>query len=380
MAISQEIKDRIYAAADELLAESLTGEFPKLEAVRQRSRAGMNNVVEAMKEWRARQRKQVQAVREPLPVDLLAEVQNMGQGFWETAQRLANESLDTAKAAFEAEKNDLTEISIQQSEAFETQAVELATAQDRIVELDRVVEASTVAAQASTRQLDEIRAALLAAEQRAAIAEQKAEEIEHRAADLRAELTHAHGEAERLRIELDKAQERADAAGVLAEKADTRTEQLRELFASQTAKADATIAQLRDMLAAQTDKAGTTIEQLRESLAAQTEKAGGTIEQLRMELTTTRVKAEAAEQQYADQRKRTAEEVQRTAERMSKAESERDQVLTAASAAREDAAGLRGQLEATKTQNEAMLIALKPAAAIEESGKPAPQPKRGGKS
>ena len=358
----------------------------------------MNNVVEAMKEWRARQRKQVQAVREPLPADLLSEVQNMGQGFWETAQRLANESLDTAKAAFEAEKNDLTEISIQQSEAFETQAVELATAQGRIVELDRIVEASTVAAQASARQLDEIRTALLAAEQRAAIAEQKAEEIEHRVADLRAELTHAHGEAVRLRLELDKAQERADVAGVLAEKADTRTEQLRELFASQSAKADATIAQLRESLvvqtdkagvtidqlrealAAQTEKAGTIIEQLRESLAAQIEKAGSTIEQLRMELTTTRVKAEAAEQQHADQRKRTAEEVQRTAERMSKAESERDQALTAASAAREDAAGLRGQLEATKTQNEAMLIAWKPAAAIEEPGKPAPAPKRGGKS
>lgn len=98
MSLNQEIKDRIFAAADELLAESPTGEFPKLEAVRQRSRAGMNNVVEAMKEWRAKQRKQVQAVREPLPADLLAEVKNMGQGFWETAQRLANESLDKGSA------------------------------------------------------------------------------------------------------------------------------------------------------------------------------------------------------------------------------------------------------------------------------------------
>jgi len=52
MALNQEIKERIFAAADELHAASPNGEFPNVEAVRQLSRAGMNNVVEAMKEWR----------------------------------------------------------------------------------------------------------------------------------------------------------------------------------------------------------------------------------------------------------------------------------------------------------------------------------------
>ena len=61
----------------------------------------MNNVVEAMKEWRAKQRKQVQAVREPLPAELHGVLQTAGQSLWETAQQLANESLDAAKVAFE---------------------------------------------------------------------------------------------------------------------------------------------------------------------------------------------------------------------------------------------------------------------------------------
>lgn len=45
--------------ADELYAASEDGEYPRIEDVRQLSRAGMNNVVEAMKEWRQQQRKQV---------------------------------------------------------------------------------------------------------------------------------------------------------------------------------------------------------------------------------------------------------------------------------------------------------------------------------
>ena len=131
MALSQDIKERIFAAADALHAASETGEFPSVEAVRQESHAGMNNVVEAMKEWRQNQRKQVQAVREPLPVELHGVVQSMGQSLWETAQQLANESLDAAKVAFETEKSDLIQLSAEQSEAFETQAAELDKAQPR---------------------------------------------------------------------------------------------------------------------------------------------------------------------------------------------------------------------------------------------------------
>lgn len=125
MALNQEIKERIFAAADELHAASPNGEFPNVEAVRQLSRAGMNNVVEAMKEWRAKQRKQVQAVREPLPAELHGVLQTAGQSLWETAQQLANESLEAARAAFEAEKTDLTELSAQQSAAFEAQTGEI---------------------------------------------------------------------------------------------------------------------------------------------------------------------------------------------------------------------------------------------------------------
>ncbi|EAN8329664.1 hypothetical protein EOY42_26925, partial [Salmonella enterica] len=111
MALPAEIKDRIFAAADALFAASETGEFPNVEAVRQESRAGMNYVVEAMKEWRQNQRRQVMTVRDPLPPELHTVIQEAGQHFWTSARQLANESLDAARSAFESEKNDLIQLS-----------------------------------------------------------------------------------------------------------------------------------------------------------------------------------------------------------------------------------------------------------------------------
>jgi colicin import membrane protein len=113
------IRDRIFVAADELFAASETREFPNVETVRERSRANMNYVVEAMQEWRRHKRQSVQAVREPLPEPLQDAITTMARGLWETALRLANESLDAARSAFEAEKADIAKVSAEQCEAFE---------------------------------------------------------------------------------------------------------------------------------------------------------------------------------------------------------------------------------------------------------------------
>ncbi len=322
MALSQDIKERIFCAADELHAASPTGEFPSVEAVRQSSRAGMNNVVEAMKEWRQNQRKQVQAVREPLPVELQGVVKSMGQSLWETAQQLANESLEAAKVAFETEKSDLIQLSSEQSDAYEKQAGELEAAQARMTGLERQAEVATTTAQATALQLEDVRRALLVAEQKTGIAEQKAQEVERRAADLRAELDHAHAEADRLRLERDKAQERSEQATRQGERAEARTEQLRE------------------------------------TLAAQSEKADGTIEQLRGELATVKARAEAADQLHQAQLKIASQEAHRVTERITQAQTERDDAVMAAAEARERAAGLAGKLESMQTQATSLMQAL----------------------
>lgn len=210
MAINVDIKERIFAAADQLHAESPTGEFPGVEAVRQLSRAGMNNVVEAMKEWRQRQRKQVQSIKEPIPTSLQTVLAEMGQNMWATALQLANESLESAKAAFEAEKTDLVELSAQQSEAFERQASHFERAK---------------------AELGALRADLAEALARAERAEAKVDEIERRAADLRSELDRAYkdldhartGLAEQLQAAKDASDER-DVARAELLKAETAAE------------------------------------------------------------------------------------------------------------------------------------------------------------
>lgn len=73
-------------------------------------------------------------------------------------------------------------------------------------------------------------------------------------------------------------------------------------------------------------------------------------DQVHADLVTVKAKAEAADQSHQEQRKRSAEEIHRTAERMAKAETERDEARKLASTAREDAATLRGQVEAMQTQ------------------------------
>jgi DNA repair exonuclease SbcCD ATPase subunit len=331
MALSQDIKERIFAAADALHAASETGEFPSVEAVRQESHAGMNNVVEAMKEWRQNQRKQVQAVREPLPVELHGVVQSMGQSLWETAQQLANESLDAAKVAFETEKSDLIQLSAEQSEAFETQAAELNKAQRHIAELERQALAAKQQIEMTGTVLADTRDELRAAKQAADLANQKAEEIERRAAELRAELDHAHAEAETAAAAAKATADslRADADRLRTER--DKAQQRQELADAENAKLAASLA------AAQS-----------ETMKAQAALAGLT------------AKAEAAEQAHQEQRKQAAAEANRAAERMTKAQAERDDATKATTEARERAAGLAGQLQAMQEQNAALLAAIKP--------------------
>ena len=367
MALSQEIKERIFAAADELFAASPTGELPSVEAVRQSSRAGMNNVVEAMKEWRQNQRKQVQTVREPLPAELLGVVQNMGHSLWETAQQLANESLEAAKSAFEAEKGDLIQLSTEQSEAYEKQAGELDKVQARVIELERNAEAAALTSQATAQQLEETRSALLAAEQRAAIAEQKAEEIERRAAELAESLQHERERADHLQAEAEQIARELDGCRAALAQANAERAAADQQAAVLTERLDAANARATsaEERAAQADAR---TEQLRATLTAQIERADATSAQLRAELATVTSRAEAQSETHAEQRKQAAQDAHRTAERLTKAQIERDDATKATAEARERAAGLAGQLEAVQQQNASLMAAIK--------AQPAPVPKK----
>lgn len=285
---------------------SETGEFPNVKAVRQESRAGMNYVVEAMKEWRQNQRRQVMTVRDPLPPELHTVIQEAGQHFWTSARQLANESLDAARSAFESEKNDLIQLSAEQSSAFERQATELAVTLERLAELERLAAEAGESEREMSRTLEATRETHQRADQEAALSRLQAEENARRADELRAELEHAHREA-----------------GAAA--ADART-------VSEALRGDAErLRKERDRALQRLELAGEEIARLTEQLtAAQGETAG-----VRTTLVDVRAQTGAAERVHAEQLAQAAG-----------AETARDEARQEAADAREAAAQLRGELEA----------------------------------
>ena len=85
-----------------------------------------------------------------------------------------------------------------------------------------------------------------------------------------------------------------------------------------------------------------------------------------------KAKAEAAQEAHQEQRKQAATEAHRTAERMATAQTERDQASKGERQAREEAATLRGQLDALKEQNAQLMQAVVKA----QSEKPSQKPKK----
>lgn len=329
MVLSQDMRERIFAAADALFAADESGDFPNVEAVRQESRAGMNYVVEAMKEWRQNQRRQVMTVRDPLPPELHSVIQDAGQRFWESARQLANESLDAARTAFESEKNDLVQLSAEQSAAFEHQATELAITLERVAELERQAAEAGDSVQEMSQALEDTRQACQRAEQEAALAGVRAAENARRADELRAELDHAHSEAE-------------------AAAADART-------VTEALRSDAErLRTERDRTQQRLEMAGEEITRLTEQLTV----SRGETAAVQATLSEVRAQAEAAERVHAGDLNRAGEETRRSREQLARLETEREQAQRDAADAREEAAGLRGELGATQKQNAALLATL----------------------
>lgn len=90
--------------------------------------------------------------------------------------------------------------------------------------------------------------------------------------------------------------------------------------------------------------------------APQTEVANG------VGLTLGLTQAQAAQQQQQALQECLGDEIRMMGERLTTVKMEREQALQAASATREDAAGMRGELEALRAQNVTLLASLAPVA------------------
>ena len=308
MDIGQEIKDRIIAAANALYEGAGRVEFPTVAAVRARASADMNAASIVMREWRRAQTAQAAPVAVEVPDKVRAANMNAVAVLWAEAQALANESLLTAQAAWDAERAEAEALRGELSEAFEGQRRELEAAQTQVA-------AQTKEIAKQVAQVDTARAELAKVTERAGTAEARAIEIERRANDLAAELERVHAEG---KVE-------------------------RERQASELARLQVDLNQVRGDLAG-----------IKES-------------------------AEADRQQNAEQRKATAAETLRVVERMTKAESDRDQERRDAGKAREEAARLQGMVDAMTTQHSELMRAVVAAGETRKAETPAAPPASGKK-
>ena len=323
-AIPADVRERIIAAAADLFEQSGRETMPTVDAVRRAARVDMNAASSVMKEWRRAQTAQAAPVAVAVPESVQQASSAAVATIWQQAQELANESLRSAQAAWETERGELDAMRQELAEAFERQAAELEAA-------GATVEAQITVAAQQAQELAAVRQKLADASSRADKAEARIDEIEHRAADLRAELDRAHADADRLRTENTAAHAATEAARAELVKAQAKAEAIEQAHAEQ-----------------------------HKQTAAEVEAARAATEATRAELVKVQAKAEAVEQAQAEQRKQAAAEAHRAAERMTKAQAERDDATKAAAEARERAAGLAGQVQAMQEQNAALVAAIKP--------------------
>lgn len=310
LTIPADVRERVIAAAVELYEQAGRERFPTVDAVRRASRADMNTVSLLMREWRDSQRPSVAPIAVAVPEVVVQAHQAALASVWMQAQELANESLRKAQAGWQVEWNNVDEVRQQGAAAYDKLQAELNDVKQQLA--DAQAQSEELA-----RELATVRQREAEANSRADRAEARVVEMEKRVDDLRGELELSHAEVERVRADQAQAAQQSRAA---------------------------------------------------------IEAAHAAAEGVRSELVRVQATLEAQAQAHADHRKMTAAEVQRLGEQLTNAQIERDQAAKAAAEARERAAGLAGQLEATQGQNAALLAAIKTG-----QGSDAPAPKGGKK-
>ena len=294
-------KDQIFQAADQL---TVAGESATMAAVRKLLGGGSYTTInEALKEWKAKQHTTNTPIREPAPAAVATRLEELGADIWAVALELANTRLTSEREALEATRIQLETAQQEATELADQLSVELEALQTNYKEA--VTDLQEARAHLNQANLEKVTLT-----RQLATTEARAEETTKRADDFKAELQHAHAENTAQR-----------------QRHDAETQALQ--------------AQLNT-----TEK------------ALQTEVSNGV--RLTLELTHAQMQASTAQQQQQAQQERHAEEIRLMGERLAMAHAERAQALQAASATREDAAGMRGELEALRVQNVALLNTLKP--------------------
>jgi chromosome segregation ATPase len=200
MDTNPEIRERILAAAQTLFEQSGRKELPTVDAVRKLSRTSMNDASAVMREWRRSQIVSASAAVVSVPERVSQASAAALSTLWGEAQELANESLNVAQAAWDAERGEAEKLRVELSSAFEAQGAELEAVKIKLAEVEKI--ASAAAAEAELEK-GAFRQQVNVLTDQAHTAMARVQEIEKRAEDLKAALSSAQGSVQRLTAELE---------------------------------------------------------------------------------------------------------------------------------------------------------------------------------
>jgi chromosome segregation ATPase len=221
MDIQADTKARIFSVADQLFKDAGSDRFPTVDQVRRAAKCDMNTASGAMREWRRGQTAQPEKTIVALPSELSEKFLALAQDTYETAQKIANESLDAAKTKWEAERQEAEAMRVEIAEAFEIQGRELETAQAQKTELAEELE---------TQSVERSKLETQSAEQAL-----KIEALTAQVADLKTGLADYHRKLEQSRADQQSAAQAAEIAqakeAAAVEKADDQKASVTELKA-----------------------------------------------------------------------------------------------------------------------------------------------------
>jgi colicin import membrane protein len=200
MDTNPEVRERILAAAQTLFEQAGRKELPTVDSVRKLSKTSMNDASAVMREWRRSQIVSATAAVVSVPERVASANQAALSALWNEAQELANEALNVAQTAWDAERAEAEKLRVELSLAFETQGAELEALKGRLSEVEG--RAAAAAAAAETERAELLKQVAVLTDQ-AHTASARVQEIEKRAEDLKAALTLAQGVEQRVSAELE---------------------------------------------------------------------------------------------------------------------------------------------------------------------------------
>jgi chromosome segregation ATPase len=200
MDTNPEIRERILAAAQTLFEQSGRKELPTVDAVRKLSKTSMNDASAVMREWRRSQIVAASAAVVSVPERVAQASAAALSTLWTEAQELANESLNVAQAAWDAERAEAEKLRVELSSAFESQGAELEGLKGKLAETE--AKASAAAAAADVERAEAGRQVTALTDQ-AHTAMARVQEIEKRAEDLKTALSSTQASVASVTAELE---------------------------------------------------------------------------------------------------------------------------------------------------------------------------------